>query len=1347
MGKLLVGVDIGSTTIKTVVLSENKAVRYSNYVRHNYKVPECFYSELRKVAELFSKDIIHMAMTGTGALTYAEYFHIPFIQEVAAEGYAIKNLNQHVDVTIELGGEDSKISYFQPDGTIDMRMNRNCASGTGAFLEHLAALFGTDINGLDELAKRGKKLYLIASRCGVFAKTDVQTLLNQGAKKEDLAYSVYQAVVNQVLTELGRGKHIDGKVAFLGGALTFLPELRKRFINTLGLSNNNYVAVKNGELYAAFGAALTPECKKVNLHCILKELQQGHGVEQTTLIAPPLFKNEADYLEFKEYYKQFTVPEAKTENWSDVVWIGIDAGSTTLKLVAINKKNEVVYCKYQKNAADILGTAKNILLELYQSMPVNTKIAACGITGYGEEFLKQALCIDYGEVETLAHLKAARTFCPKITSLLDIGGQDMKYIQLQDGVISRVALNGACASGCGIFLETFADTLHLNLHTFVEKAIGASDAINLGHRCTVLMNSQIRQIQRDKIDTGALIAGLCRAVVENALYRVIRLNDISDLGDYIVVEGGTFNNDAVLRAFEQHVGHHVIRPNLAGLMGAFGMALLVKEKYDSEHSTSLLSKSEIENLNIKEEQLHCPGCGNHCLLHRKVFPRGNVFVTGNRCSNGQIFGMRGSTVISDNGRQYAPNLAEWEKERVFKPIKVFGKIRGRVGIPQVLRMWQEFPYWNAFWSFLGYEVVTSSFETTALAKTAVSVPQGVYCYPCKLTHAHIYNLLIEKKPDFIWMPVTDTGIEEPELDELAHSSYGDIIAKYMNKEIQKSDISFYHPRISGNKEAKILAFMRLNFPELSAQMVRNALKRARDEYASYKRELSAKTARILDIAHKEKKIIMVLVGRCYHIDPEINKGIPSFLSALGVPVLTAEGLYSLKEGGSETPAFRELSLYAAHLAMKDSYLQLIQLQSTSCGYDGITLQEIRENLQKVNKVYTVVNLDQGVSTGAIQIRIRSLLAEIKERKSHPEIRVVSVVKEKMQELPNQFYFQSCGLFYDRFLQEMFKSMGYKVAPLKLDLDSPQVLNCHRDIPFVILSSAIDAHKIAVNQMANGSPRPILFLGLGRKNNQITPSTTLFHRVWVALFLGDLLLRIWLSLPSEEQVSDKDCDILPHLQEIFIQAIREKTFAAYEKAIQTCMSLLTKDKHDKTLTLPVGIVGNPFLYLHRLPWLVNLADAYSSNTKIRWNVQGLAEALLNELTELYFLEGFHGDNNKALTCMSSRVCAHTCLEIMLKYVNRCIDLDSLESPGDKKIGISKLEDAPDRNLTEPYRDALRRGAVGIIDIGKESKKQFLENEKFLRIKPETPLLVMNDTLETLSMHDENRIRLFFEEIDK
>ena len=736
---LHVGLDVGSTTVKIIVIDSNKQEIYSDYTRHFSDTKNTVCKVLDSLPEKFPNSKFTIALTGSGAMSAATFLGLPFIQEVVACKRAVEKFIPQTDVVIELGGEDAKIIYF--DQSIEQRMNGTCAGGTGAFLDQMASLLDTDTAGLNELAKNYSTIYPIASRCGVFAKTDVQPLINEGAEKSDIAASIFQAVVNQTISGLACGRPIRGTVAFLGGPLNYLSELRKRFIETLNLKDDEIVIPDEAHLLVAKGACLDAID---NIPISIEELKQKihnlrNSQDTTSHPVEPLFNSTEDYNEFKDRHEKSKVTRKDLSTFDGDCFIGIDAGSTTTKLVLTDNEDNLLYSLYANNEGNPLKSVMKMLKELYSILPKTAKIRFSGVTGYGEKLIQTALNVDLNEIETIAHYTAAKKFQPNVTSIVDIGGQDMKYIRLKNGAIDNIMLNEACSSGCGSFIETFAKSLNLSIENFVKEAIIAKKPVDLGSRCTVFMNSKIKQAQKEGYSVGDISAGLSYSVIKNAIQKVMKVRDISTLGDHIVVQGGTFYNDAVLRAFEKIVGKNVIRPDISGLMGAYGVAILARQQYeanlDMEYYSTISKNEDIDNLEIKVSHARCNKCENHCLLTINSFNNGHKHISGNRCE-------KGAGIVTGNSE--LPNLIKYKQERLFnyKPLDEKDAPRGTLGIPRVLNMYEDYPFWFTFFTSLGFRVIISEKSNRkTYEKGMESMPSESVCYPAKLSHGHIISLI------------------------------------------------------------------------------------------------------------------------------------------------------------------------------------------------------------------------------------------------------------------------------------------------------------------------------------------------------------------------------------------------------------------------------------------------------------------------------------------------------------------------------------------------------------------------------------------------------------------------------
>ena len=739
------GIDIGSTTVKIAILDEDKNILFADYQRHFANIQEALADLLQKAFDKCGEMTLHPVITGSGGLTLANHLGVPFVQEVIAVSTALQEAAPQTDVAIELGGEDAKIIYFE-NGNIEQRMNGICAGGTGSFIDQMASLLQCDATGLNEYAKQYKALYPIAARCGVFAKTDIQPLINDGASKEDLSASIFQAVVNQTISGLACGKPIRGHVAFLGGPLHFLSELREAFIRTLKLDEEHAIMPENSHLFAAIGSALNAkEDVSVSLSDMKDRLKNSIKLDFEVARMEPLFENQEEYNAFNKRQSTYKVASANLSDYHGNCYLGIDAGSTTTKTALVGEDGTLLYSFYSSNNGNPLKTTITSIQEIYSLLPKDARIACSCSTGYGEALIKAALMLDEGEVETVAHYYAAAFFDPEVDCILDIGGQDMKCIKIKNHTVDSVQLNEACSSGCGSFIETFAKSLNYSVQDFAKEALFAENPIDLGTRCTVFMNSKVKQAQKEGAQVSDISAGLAYSVIKNALYKVIKVSDASELGSHIVVQGGTFYNDAVLRSFEKIAGCQAIRPDIAGIMGAFGAALIAKERWSEDRQTTMLSIDKINSLKYTTSIANCRGCTNNCRLTVNKFSGGRQYISGNRCERG---------IGKEKNKDHIPNLYEYKYKRIFsyEPLSPDKASRGKVGIPRVLNMFENYPFWFTFFTELGYEVVLSPTSTRKIYELGIeSIPSESECYPAKLAHGHV-SWLIKKGIKFIFYP-------------------------------------------------------------------------------------------------------------------------------------------------------------------------------------------------------------------------------------------------------------------------------------------------------------------------------------------------------------------------------------------------------------------------------------------------------------------------------------------------------------------------------------------------------------------------------------------------------------------
>ena len=989
MNKILhVGVDVGSTTVKIVVLDSNLNVIFQDYQRHYSDTKNTICSVLENLIDKYPDCNYTIALTGSGAMSAASFLDLPFIQEVVSCKRSVEKYIPQTDVVIELGGEDAKIIYF--DKFIEQRMNGTCAGGTGAFIDQMASLLDTDAAGLNELAKNYKTIYPIASRCGVFAKTDIQPLLNEGAAKEDIAVSIFQAVVNQTISGLACGRPIKGNVAFLGGPLNYLSELRNRFIETLNLKNEEIIIPDEAHLFVAKGAALdslvSQEISPQKLSSKIEVLKNSHDRTSTPL--SPLFSINADYEDFKVRHSKDTVKKEDLSSYKGDCYIGIDAGSTTTKLVLIDKNGSLLYSLYGSNEGNPLNSVIKMLKDLYSKIPATANIRYSGVTGYGEKLIQTALNIDLNEIETIAHYTAAKEFMPNVTSIVDIGGQDMKYIKIKNGTIDNIMLNEACSSGCGSFIETFAKSLNLSISEFVNSAIESRNPVDLGSRCTVFMNSKIKQAQKEGYTVGDISAGLSYSVIKNAIQKVMKIRDMKTLGDNIVVQGGTFYNDAVLRTFEIIVGKNVIRPDISGLMGAYGVALLAKQQYESnldmEYHSKILKDEELDNLKIETSHIRCNGCENHCLLTINKFNDGNKCITGNRCEKGE-----GLTNNSDK----LPNLVKYKYERTFNytPLDISNAKRGTIGIPRVLNMYEDYPFWFTFLTNLGFRVILSEKSNRKTYEKGIeSMPSESVCFPAKLSHGHIISL-IDSGLTTIFYPCIPYSRKEFK-DSNNHyncpivTSYPEVLKNNV-EDLKAKKINFLNPFLPF--EAKKLAETILDLPEFAKynftkkELIESA-KKAEEEYQNYKNDIRKKGEETIQYLNKNNLKGIVLAGRPYHMDPEVNHGIDTLITSLGLSVLTEDSVCHLTTQRKPLRAVDQWTYHsrlynAADFVGRTDNLELVQLNSFGCGVDAVTTDQVEEILTSYGKMYTLIKIDEINNLGAVRIRIRSLLASMNKR--------------------------------------------------------------------------------------------------------------------------------------------------------------------------------------------------------------------------------------------------------------------------------------------------------------------------------------------------------------------------------
>lgn len=969
------GIDVGSTTVKTVIIDEKKNIIYSEYQRHFSKVRETVKTQLEAVQEKYPNDTFKICMTGSAGLGLATGAEIPFVQEVNSAFIAVKERIPDADAVIELGGEDAKIIFLT--GGVEQRMNGSCAGGTGAFIDQMATLLGVTVTEMDNMSLCAQKVYPIASRCGVFAKSDIQPLLNQGAKREDICASIFQAVVDQTVSGLAQGRIIEGKVLFLGGPLSFLKGLRKAFVDTLGLKEGETaVFPKEAPVFVALGCALFAfnSHDDFTIESVIKKIENaktGNGI----VTGQPLFNSKAEYEEFILRHKKCDLEYADLHTYKGNAYLGIDAGSTTTKLILITEDCRILYQHYSSNKGQPLDRVADKLKKIYSEMNPEIKIAGSAVTGYGEDLIKAGLSIDFGIVETVAHFKAASYFCPEVDFIIDIGGQDIKCFKIKNHSIDSIMLNEACSSGCGSFIQTFALALGYDIADFASLGLFAENPVDLGSRCTVFMNSSVKQAQKDGATVEDISAGLSSSIIKNAVYKVIRAKSPEELGKNIVVQGGTFLNDAVLRAFEMEMGRNVIRPAISGLMGAFGAALYAKEKTNGSSST--ISKELLENFSYTSKSAQCGGCTAKCGLNIITFADGRKFISGNRCERGA-----GKAVSSENESLYDFKynlLLSMFEQHVENP-------KAKVGLPLALNFYELIPFWKTLFNELGFEIIISDESSRDIYYLGQhTIPSDTVCYPAKLTHGHIESLL-NKNVDFIFYPCMSYNIDEGESDNHFNCP---VVAYYPELLIANNprlnSNNFIYPYMDLNREKNVTSVMYeiLKKYGIKKPQVKQAVKKSYEKLADYRNEIFNRGNQIISKARENGQKIIVLSGRPYHIDKEINHGIQKLITSLGMAVVSEDAVFQY--GHYPNPGVLNQWSYHARLYRAAQYvttqpdMQLVQLVSFGCGIDAITTDEVREILESKGKLYTQLKIDEINNLGAAKIRLRSLVAAMEEK--------------------------------------------------------------------------------------------------------------------------------------------------------------------------------------------------------------------------------------------------------------------------------------------------------------------------------------------------------------------------------
>lgn len=1061
------GIDIGSTTAKVAILDSHDEIQFSRYRRHHAETKRTVAELLAEAQREFGSTPLSACITGSSGMMLAKAMDVPFEQEVVALKHAIKAQLPQTDVAIELGGEDAKIVYF--DGSIEQRMNGSCAGGTGAFIDQMATLMDTDAAGLNALASRATKIYPIASHCGVFAKSDVQPLLNEGAHKEDIAASIFQAVVNQTIAGLACGRPVKGTVAFLGGPLCYLPELKKRFIDTLNLDDEHALQPALSNLFVAIGAAQCSTGKNAfTLEDLIERLTSVKDFhEADTAFLPALFKNKAELEAFQTRHAKGALPKTELDFYTGNAYLGIDAGSTTFKLALIAEDGGMLYHSYGHNNGEVIGSAKRELIKLYEAIDsahASITLKHTTVTGYGEQLLIDAINADSGEIETIAHLRAAQSLDPSVDFVLDIGGQDMKCLKIHNGVIESILLNEACSSGCGSFIESFADSMGYSVQDFAAKALESEHPVDLGSRCTVFMNSKVKQTQKEGASIADISAGLSYSVVKNSLFKVIKARDPKALGNHMVVQGGTFLNDAVLRAFELLTGSDAIRPTEAGLMGAYGAALIAKQRAcqtSTQATSSVMNTEELQALIVTQKHARCRRCENNCPLTINTFQNidgsKRMSITGNRCERG---GLQKAYTERREEQRKRPNLYSWKYERVFsyEPLPKHEAYRGTVGIPRALNMYENYPFWHTFFTALGFRVELSSASSKKVFEAGMeSIPSESVCYPAKLAHGHVMNLL-GKDVDFIFMPcIRHERQEDPGAQNCFNcpivSSYPEALRLNIDALAQKHIplVDPYIPYRSKNKLIKRLTTVLADLYEAetnlvgsapSAHEIKRAVKAALKEDAAFKQDVHKAGEDALAYVEQTRGHAIILAGRPYHIDPEINHGLPELIAGLGFTVLTEDSVAHLARPERDLRAIDQWMYHsrlysAAKFATIRSDVDVVQLNSFGCGLDAITTDEIAEIMEGAGKLYTSLKIDEVSNLGTAKIRLRSLAAALESRKNESPKPTstawpkVSFTKEMKEEGYTILAPQMAPIHFE-LLEAAIRSEGYNLKVLPAD---------------------------------------------------------------------------------------------------------------------------------------------------------------------------------------------------------------------------------------------------------------------------------------------------------------------------
>ena len=1275
-----IGIDVGSTTVKVAILDDNDKLIYGDYQRHRADIRSTIINVVTKALYTIEKEVedgaqrgVSVKVTGSGGLSVSQWLNIPFIQEVIAATTSVKKLIPQTDVVIELGGEDAKITYFK--GGVEQRMNGTCAGGTGAFIDQMAALLETDAPGLNELARDAQQIYPIAARCGVFAKTDVQPLINEGARREDIAASIFQAVVSQTISGLACGKPIRGNVAFLGGPLHFLDQLRERFIQTLKLKPEEIIVPENSQLFVASGCAFAAERKFqdaeghdykfptiAEFRDSLKNLVGAELSEVQRL--EPLFKNQAELDEFQVRHSEQKAKRGDLKKTHGPVFLGLDSGSTTTKACLIDKDGRILWDFYAHNQGNPVELAVKVLKNLYNMLPEDVYIARAVSTGYGEALFQAALGVDSGEVETITHFRAANFFVPGVEFLLDIGGQDMKCLRMKDGAIVSIQLNEACSSGCGSFLDNFANTMGMDVKEFGKIALMAEKPVDLGSRCTVFMNSRVKQAQKEGASVADIAAGLSYSVIKNALFKVIKLRKASDIGEKVVVQGGTFFNDAILRAFEKIAGVQVYRPDVAGLMGAYGSALIAYDQWcdlmepkpgepeGTVHDvrSGLATLKDLESFHVDLDLRRCGKCQNNCLLTINTFQTGSekrTFVTGNRCEKGaELEGNvvdasnKKNTGIDDDDAGPMPNLFEWKYKRLFNhyiPRKPEDAPMGDVGIPRVLNMYENYPLWFTFFNELGFRVVLSQRSSrTVYEKGLETIPSESVCYPGKISHGHLVSLL-QRGVKFIFYPCAPYEKQEDKGAGNHYNcpivtSYPEVLRNNVDELRQDPSITYMDPFLpiydKDRLAERLCEELLPKFPQLNKKQIYDAVEKAWKEQEAFKEDVKKAGEEALEEIITKGGSGIVLAGRPYHLDPEINHGIPEMINGLGLAVLTEDSVAHL--GKIERPlriidqwVYHNRLYRAAQFVSEMPNLELVQLTSFGCGLDAVTADQVDEILRAKSRMYTLIKIDEGSNLGAVRIRIRSLIAAVKERRRNKKRPVIHssayhrvVFTEEMKKNYTIIGPQMSPIHF-RLLEKAFASGGYNFVVL--DAVDPKAVeaglkyvNNDACYPSLLVAgqmiSALESGKYDLDKVAlvitqtGGGCRATNYIGFIRralndagmsqvpvlslsaqgfeKNPGFKLTLPLIDNLVKSLVVGDVFMRVLYRTRPYEAIPGSANQLYEKWNAIAEEMFKERvSFKAFHKLLKNIIQDFDKLPLKPIKKPRVGVVGEILVKFH------------------------------------------------------------------------------------------------------------------------------------------------------------------------